>query len=209
MRHALALIPALLLLPGAQAAEPPSDSPSPKYPRIFRTFMPEAGPSAFAVELSPKLSLCYDPLRGGVNQVWSGTIDLSPTWQAKINQPAKIVGPVFYRETGKHPLRLSGSASAPRRRSRAYHYEEGAVAFEFTLGGRPVTETLRASEDGRSLLREFKLPAGSAPAFFRLEAQPDADVKVSGGKEVEPGLWQFAPGSPLTLLITPKKGTPR
>ncbi|HRJ07095.1 MAG TPA: hypothetical protein PLP58_00835 [Prosthecobacter sp.] len=28
-------------------------------PKVFRTFMPEAGPSAFGVVLGPELALCY------------------------------------------------------------------------------------------------------------------------------------------------------
>ena len=79
--------------------------------QVFRTFMPDAGPSAFAILLGPNLALCYDDLRGGVNQVWRGSIDLSPTFQAKINQPAAIRGTPFYKETTVQPVRI-GEPSA-------------------------------------------------------------------------------------------------
>lgn len=179
------------------------------YPRVYRTFMPEAGPSAFAVELSTKVALTYDPLRGGVNELWTGQIDLSPSFQAKINSPAKIVGTVFYRETLSHPLRLTGPEAAPEHRLKGYRYKKGAVVFEFTLRGRLVTETLRLSEKGDGLIREFALPEGGGPAFFTLEPQPEAKVTVSGGTEIEPGLWEFPAGSLFSILITPHaKETP-
>lgn len=195
----------------ASMAEPPSVAANlgqaqNDYPRVFRTFMPEAGPSAFAVELSENVAFCYDPLRGGVNQLWNGSIDLSPTFQAKINHPAKIVGSVFYTETLIHPLRLTKPDSAAEHRFKGYHYEKNALIFEFTLRGLPVTETLRLSEDGRGLVRQFTLPKGGGPAFLTLQEQPAATVSVSGssGSEIKPRQWQFAEGSHFSVLITPQ-----
>lgn len=191
----------------AMAVSPPlassSDQSEKAQPRVFRTFMPEAGPSAFAVEMSENVALCYDPLRGGINQLWSGSIDLSPTLQAKINHPAKIVGSVFYTETLTHPLRLTDPDSAAEYRFKGYHYEKDAVVFEFTVRGLPVTETLRLSEDGRGLVREFILPEGGGPAFLTLQAQPAATLSVSGGTEITPGEWQFDAGSHFSIVITP------
>lgn len=200
--RSLTLITLFCAFPIARAeAEEKNDE---KYPRVFRTFMPDAGPSAFAVELSPDLALCYDPLRGGVNEVWTGKIDLSPTLRAKINEPAKIVGTVFYREALRHPLKIGKPDSQVRFRFKGYHYENGAVVFEFTLNGHPVTEKLRAAQDGRSLVREFTLPGGGGPAFLSVESQAGAVLTVQGGKKVRTGLWKFTAASPLELLITPK-----
>ena len=166
--------------------------------------MPEAGPSAFAVELSENVAFCYDPLRGGINQLWNGSIDLSPTFQAKINHPAKIVGTVFYVETLTHPLRLTNPGTAAEYRFKGYRYEEDAVVFEFTLHGLPITETLRLSEDGRGLVRKFSIPKGGGPAFLTLQVQTAAEVSVSGGSEIKPGEWEFSEGSQFSILITPK-----
>ena len=193
-----------------QSLERNQTSQKPAYPRVFRTFMPDSGPSAFAVELSSELALCYDPLRGGVNRVWQGSIDLSPTLQAKINQPARIVGQVFYHETLSHPLRFDGPTKAPQHRFRGYRYDKGGVVFEFTLGGRVVTESLRVSEDQKGLVREFALPAKSGPAFFTLEDQASADVAITGGAtELKPGRWRFAEGARITMVITRKRRSAR
>ena len=204
----LCTIPLVRFLLASMAVSPTvacsSDPPENGHPRVFRTFMPEAGPSAFAVELSEHVAFCYDPLRGGINQLWNGNIDLSPTFQAKINHPAKIVGTIFYAETLTHPLRLTNLGTTAEYRFKGYRYKEDAVVFDFTLHGLPVTETLRLSEDGRGLVREFSLPKGGGPAFLTLQVQPAANVTVSGGSEIKPGEWKFSEGSHFSIQITPK-----
>lgn len=177
------------------------------YPRVIRTFMPDAGPSAFAVQLSPTLALCYDPLRGGVNQLWHGTIDLAPTYQAKINHPAKISGEIFYHETNLHPLRLGTPDAPPQHRFKGYRYADQAATFAFTLSGHPVSETLRPTPDGSGLVREFVLPKEGGPAFFNAEAQEKAQVTITGGQEIRPGQWRFEPGARVTMVIQPKSRT--
>jgi hypothetical protein len=189
-------LPLFLWLASVAAADPP-------YPRVFRTFMPESGPSAFAVELAPGLCLCYDPLRGGVSRAWLGSIDLSPTLRAKINVPASTEGEVFYVENLLHPLRLGAPDAPAEARFRGYRYTEGAVVLDLTLHGHAVTETLRPLEGGQGLAREFVFPAGAGPAFLRLEEQVSAEIAVDGGEEVEPGLWRFPDGGRAVVGIRP------
>lgn len=198
-RRQILLLAALSVL----AAAPADAGTEADYPRVFRTFMPDSGPSAFAVELSPSLALCYDPLRGGVSQVWKGRIDLSPTLRAKINEAAAVVGETFYLAEGTHSLRLGEPEAPPEHRFKGYRYEAGAVVFDFTLGGHPVSETLRADEGGRGLVREFAFPADGGPAFLRLEKSATAEIRVEGGTEVQPGLWRFPEGGKATVLILP------
>lgn len=162
-------------------------------PQVHRNFMPEAGPSAFGVVLGPELALCYDPRRGGVNQVWRGSLDLSPTRKAKINAPAAIKGEVFYRETTLQPLRAGSAEKEPARRFKGYCYENDAVVFEFTLDGVPVRETLRAMAEGCGVAREWSAPEGTV-LFFHADAQPKAVVSFSGAYEVRPGLWRHQVG---------------
>ena len=161
-------------------------------PQVFRTFMPEAGASAFAVALTPELALCYDGWRGGVNQAWRGTIDLAPTLRAKINQPAAIRGDVFYAESLVQPLRIGDPTKVPMRRSKGYHFAGDAVIFDFTLDGVPVSETLRMADGGRALERSWRVGAADSAVFFLAEPQTNADVTFTGGRLVSPGVWKFA-----------------
>lgn len=184
----------LLFLP-LLAAEPAGR------PQVFRTFLPDAAPSAFGVVLAPDLALCYDPLRGGINQAWRGRLDLSPTWQAKINAPAKLDGPVFYREQLLQPLRVGDPNHEPVRRFKGYRYAGDAVVFDFTLDGVAVSETLRQREHG--LERIWRLAQPGTTLFFHAEAQPEADLQFSGGEEIAPGLWRTT--TTLTLVIRPAR----
>lgn len=195
---------ATLLAGAALAAEKDPSAP----PEVFRTFMPEAGPSAFGVVLGPDLALCYDSLRGGVNQLWRGTLDLAPTLQAKINQPAKIEGSVFYEESLVQPLRINDPDKVPDRRFKGYRYADGGVVFDYTLDGVAVSETLRALAGGSGVERLWTIEGEGCTLYFLAEPQADAEVVFTGGEQVAPGLWKFGTesktGSPFAMTMQPK-----
>jgi hypothetical protein len=173
---------------------------------VYRTFMPHAGPSAYAVVLGPELVLCYDHLRGGVNQAWHGVVDLAPTLRAKINQPAEVKGKAFYQETTVQPLRVQDVRKVPERRLKGYSYEKGGVTFQFNLDGIEVFETLQASNDGRGIERRWRAAAG-VTLYFIADPQADARVSIEGATEVSPGTWKFvaAPGAALSMKIEPRE----
>lgn len=173
------------------------------YPRVYRTFMPESGPSAFAVELSPTLALCYDPLRGGLTRVWKGGVDLAPTLRAKINAPAELVGEPLYILEGTGPLRL-GEAEAAEYRFLGYQYLDGAVLFRYRLNGHEIRETLRTDDSGGGLISLFELPEAGGHALLRLGKSVQAEIRVEGGEEIQAGLWRLPAGSRTALHIRPK-----
>lgn len=160
-------------------------------PQVFRTFMPEAAPSAFAVVLTRELVLCYDSLRGGVNQAWRGTLDLAPTLRAKINQPAAIQGQVFYAESIVQPVRVDDPGKTPERRFKGYRYAGDAVIFDYTLDGVAISETLRATDNGRTVERIWRIEPGANAVFFLAENQADAEMTFTGGSEDSPNVWRF------------------
>lgn len=189
---------AALLAAGPGLAE---DKDPPTSPQVFRTFMPGAGPSAFGVVLTPNLALCYDSLRGGVNQSWRGSLDLAPTFQAKINQPAKIEGTVFYEEAIVQPLRINDPDKVPERRFKGYRYADGGVVFDYTLDGVAVSETLRTTAGGGGVERLWTVEGGEHTLYFLAEKQADAEVAFIGGEQVSPGLWKFRTGANAASLF--------
>jgi hypothetical protein len=172
-------------------------------PQVFRNFMPDAGPSAFGVVLGPELTLIYDPLRGGVNQVWRGTLDLAPTRRAKINEPAAVGGAVFYQEVMVQPLRVGSADAVPMRRFKGYRYEQDAVVFDYTLDGVLIRETMHAGADG-GVERMLSAPPGTV-LFYLAEPQGSSRLTITGAEEIRPGIWRHeaVEGSPLTLTIQP------
>ena len=149
-------------------------------PAVQRTFMPESYPGAFAITFPNGPGVCLDPVRGGINYLWDGDfVDLRPRWLTKQGEPARPFGDVFYREKQWQPLRAGAPDSPPDLEFRGYALHDGYPEFHYTVGGREVRERLTASAGG-GLVRHFRVGAGSAPLWFHLEPQADADVLLRG-----------------------------
>jgi hypothetical protein len=146
-----------------------------------RTMMPEAGPSSFAVGLGKEFGFCYDPGRGGINYIWSGAfVDLSPTWQGKINKPATIRGEIIYRETGGVPLRLNRPTAAPNYTFRGYAYIPGGIEFHYSIDGIAVREEITPTTDPVGILRRFHL--SDRCEEWQLTVPPGSKVFSAEGK---------------------------
>jgi hypothetical protein len=155
---------------------------APEGVRVHRTMLPDCGPSSFAVALGPQLGFSYDPGRGGVNYAWRGEfVDLAPTWKAKLNQPAEVKGTIVYREQARFPLRLAPGAGEPAYVFKGYVLRPDAVEFLYTLDGVPVREEIRATADGRGLLRHFRVDTPVAAWSYAVEPQPGARVTAPAG----------------------------
>ena len=193
LRHcvAVALFATGALTAGLPAAPPPADTVL-----VHRTMMPDCGPSAFAVALGPKLGFSYDPGRGGINYAWQGEfVDLSPTWKAKINQPAELKGTIAYREHARFPLRLTRAGGEPKYVFKGYVLLPDAVEFHYLLDGVPVREEIRAAADGRGLVRHFRVDTAVEAWSYALEPQPTAKIASAGGAWNEARTALTAPGS--------------
>jgi hypothetical protein len=185
-------------------------SPLPGEVLVFRTMMPECGPSSFAVALGPDLGFSFDPGRGGVNYVWQGEfVDLAPTWKAKINQPAELRGAIAYRENVRFPLRFGASAAEPKFEFKGYTLLPGAVQFEYLIDGILVREEIRATPNRRGLVRRFETSA-PVPAWSYV-VEPQAGVKIlsPGGAWNEARNAIVAPGDRAFFLEIELNATPR
>lgn len=147
-------------------------------PKVYRTMMPDAGPSALAIELPGGLGLCYDVGRGGIAYAWRGPfVDLDPTWKAKINKPAVVRGEIFYREEFSDGLSLDVPSQPRVYRFKGYRYLSGAVELSYTLNGILVREEISAVMDGSGVIRHFRLSAPVDAWGFKVASNPA--VKVS------------------------------
>lgn len=157
--------------------------------------LPDCGPSSFAVALGPNLGFSYDPGRGGINYVWQGDfVDLGPTWKAKINQPAEVKGTIAYRESVRFPLRLTRGGGEPKYVFKGYVLLPDAVEFHYLLDGVPVREEIRATADGRGLVRHFRVDTAIDAWSYALEPQPTAKISSRGGGWNEARTALTAPG---------------
>ena len=173
------------------AAPPPAGSVL-----VHRTMLPDCGPSSFAVALGPNLGFSYDPGRGGINYAWQGEfVDLSLTWKAKINQPAEVKGTIAYRENVRFPLRLTRAGGEPKYVFKGYVLLPDAVEFHYLLDGVLVREEIRATADGRGLVRIFRVDTTVDAWSYALEPQPTAKISSPAGAWNEARTALTAPGS--------------
>ena len=169
----LAAFAALATLAPALRAQP---ALAPGEVQIERTMLPDAHAGSFAFGLPGGVNVCYDPVRGGVNYVWTGGfIDLTNVRPInKLIKAAALLGPVVYRESGSLPLRRGDATRAPVVEFKGYTLRDSAVELRYTVDGVPVAEELRAAPDRRALLRTFRFDRTAADAqwWFVVEGRP-------------------------------------
>ncbi len=169
----LAALTTLTPLAPALRAQPPL---APGEVQIERVMLPEAHAGSFAFGLPGGVNICYDPVRGGVNYVWTGGfIDLTNVRPInKLIKAAALLGPVVYRESGPLPLRRGDAARIPVVEFKGYTLRDSAVELRYTVDGVPVAEELRAAPDRSALLRTFRFDRTAADAqwWFVVEGRP-------------------------------------
>jgi hypothetical protein len=173
----LTLLPAVVsLVPLAPAAQP----------RVERTILPEAAPSAFAVGFSNGVNFCYDPIRGGLSYAWTGDfVDLAPVrpGKGKMIRPVGLRGPIVYREAGLMPLRRGDPSRAANVEFSGYRLGDETIEFGYTVEGVWGRERIPPRPDGHGLQRSFelKLPPGEKLWFVRDGQPPVALVAGADG----------------------------
>lgn len=149
---------------------------------IERVFMPlDASPSSFAIGLPGGVNFCFDPVRGGVSYAWKGGfVDLSPArpGTGKFINPAKLLGPLVYQETGVAPLRRGDPARVPVVEFTGYTLRDDAVEFRYTIDGAAVREEIRVSSNGDALLRRFHVDGAEDAKWWHVtEGKPATELK--------------------------------
>lgn len=189
--------------PIVYAQEPPENL------QIYRTMMPDAGPSAFAVRFpEDSLALCYDPVRGGINYVWFGDFNLDPTVEGKINAPVEIAGEPFYYGTKWQPLRMTTNEEI----NTEYHFLgytvlDGILVFRYIIGDRTngltVNESIIPIKGG--IRRTFEV-SRTIELNLWVESQKQAIISVEGDP-VQGNEWvkfRGHPNQPVAITIQSK-----
>ena len=158
--------------------------------QIERGFMPDSAPSTFAVALPGGVNFCFDPVRGGVSYAWTGEfLDLSPMrpGPGKFIKPAKLLGPVVYREAGSIPLRRGDPSRVPVFEFAGYTERDDAVEFRYTIDGVLVRDEIRGRPGG-GLTRRFQFEGGADAKWWHVvDGKPATELKrdPSGGFVLE------------------------
>jgi hypothetical protein len=160
--------------------------------QVERLYLPlDASPSSFAISLPGGVNFCFDPVRGGLSYAWTGSfLDLTPTrpGPGKFMNPAKLLGPVVYRETGVAPLRRGDPARSPNVEFVGYTLRDDRVEFRYTVDGALVREEIRAAADGKGLVRRLQIEgAADATWWHVVDGKPATELRrdPSGGFIIE------------------------
>ncbi|MCI0705035.1 MAG: c-type cytochrome [Planctomycetia bacterium] len=83
-------------------------------PEVLRTFMPDAGNKAIAVGYPGYVSVAFSADQCRLTYAWSGNfLDVSPVWNGRGGNPAKILGQRFWSAPLGHPWGLTANPRIP------------------------------------------------------------------------------------------------
>lgn len=152
-------------------------------PYLYRVYMPDASPAAFAVRLSHNLSFCWDAETCELRYAWEGEfVDNTAFWKGKPNGEAKILGRIFYRNSIEHPLRIGKDESVAVVSFQGYQLRDRYPEFHYTLDGIDVYETVYATASGEGLIRSFRIPDVVEDVWFKVDANDGMTYECSVGK---------------------------
>jgi mono/diheme cytochrome c family protein len=124
---------------------------------------PVAGiPAGIGVNFGPRLSYVFDPVECRPLYAWQGGfIDLTPYWgdekrgsRVAKNYVPQLVGILFYKAEGKHPLSIDGEP-VEKPEYIGYSLEKGVPKFEFKAGAHQIQVIVRPSKDSFSYQAEW------------------------------------------------------
>lgn len=155
-----------------------------KLPAVYRTFMPDCGPAAIAVGLpGPEggQSYVFDAGQCRLRYAWSGGfVDNSEQWDGKGQRLTKVVGEIYFRDTGSFPWRVGNAASQPQ--FKGYRLVNRYPEFRYVVNGVDVRELIRPLASGRGLVRTFTLSPTNQSITFVASTQPGIRLTPSVGR---------------------------
>lgn len=155
-------------------------------PAVYRTFMPDCGPAAIAVGLpGPEggQSYVFDAGQCRLRYAWSGGfVDNSEQWDGKGQLFTKVVGDIYYRDSGTFPWRIGTAPAASAPQFKGYRLINRYPEFRYVVNGVEVRELIRSLPAGRGFVRTFTLSPTKQPITFLAATQPGIRLKPSVGQ---------------------------
>lgn len=174
-------------------------------PYLYRTFMPDAGPAAIAVNLPHSLSYCWDAGTCRLRYAWQGDfLDNTDVWKGHKDAYSKILGTVFFRDKTEFPLHIEKPENIPVAKFKGYRLINGYPEFHYLINGIEVHELLQSKADGTGLTRTFKIPKTSDTIWFVFKPGDGADYTSSVGEWVN-GKLKLLPDQAREFTITMTK----
>ncbi|MDA0195459.1 MAG: plastocyanin/azurin family copper-binding protein [Bacteroidetes bacterium] len=174
----------------------------PEPPFLYRVLMPDAGPAAIAVSLPNKLSYCWDAGACRLRYAWTGAfLDMTDYWTIKLEEHARILGKIFYRDKSTYPLRVGNADSVPEVDFKGYNTLRKYPEFQYSIDGITIREMIYPKSDGSGLLRTFKIPQTDKNIWFVFNTNDGASYESSVG-QFENGQLELTPDEAREFTIT-------
>jgi cytochrome c2 len=166
-------------------------------PVLLRTFMPDAGSRAVAVGYPGNVSVAFDAATCRLAYAWAGGfLDAAPVWDGRGGNPAKVLGPQFWKAPAGCPVGVSASEEPPDFAARAKDPAYGAALPEGKVYDGP-----------RQLAFEgYSTDKNGMPAFrYRLQAADPHPVEVTERPEPLRSGVGVGVARDLTVKATPEQ----
>ena len=174
-------------------------------PAVYRTFMPDCGPAAIAVGLPGAeggQSYVFDAGQCRLRYAWSGGfVDNTEQWDGKGQRMTKIVGDIYFRDTGGFPWRIGREYAQPT--FKGYRLVNRYPEFRYAVNGVDIRELVKSLPAGRGLVRTFTLSPSKQAITFIAKDQPGIRLKPSVGRFQNGELTLPAGTRQFTLTLLP------
>lgn len=174
-------------------------------PAVYRTFMPDCGPAAIAVGLPGPdggQSYVFDAGQCRLRYAWSGGfVDNTQQWDGKGQRLTKVVGEIYFRDTGGFPWRI-GQAGGSVPQFKGYRLVNRYPEFRYVVDGVDVRELIKPLSTGTGLVRTFTIAPTKQTVVFLAANQPGLQLKSSVGA-IKNGELRLPPGTrQFTLTVS-------
>ncbi|GAB3940386.1 hypothetical protein GCM10028805_02060 [Spirosoma harenae] len=174
-------------------------------PAVYRTFMPDCGPAAIAVGMpGPEggQSYVFDAGSCRLRYAWSGGfVDNTEQWDGKGQRLTKIVGEIYFRDTGGFPWRIGSSTQQPPM-FKGYQLINRYPEFRYSVNGVEIRELVKPLSGGRGLVRTFSISPSQQAITFVATAQPGIRLKPSVGQLANGEIRLPAGTRQFTLIVS-------
>ncbi|MCX6214958.1 plastocyanin/azurin family copper-binding protein [Spirosoma sp.] len=172
-----------------------------KLPAVYRTFMPDCGPAAIAVGLpgpNGGQSYVFDAGECRIRYAWSGGfVDNTEQWEGKGQLLTKVVGDIYFRDTGGFPWRVGNAV--PKAQFKGYRLVNRYPEFWYVINGVEVHELVKPLPAGRGLIRTFTFSPTKQSLSFINKPQPGIRLQSSLGR-FQREILTLPPGTRQVIL---------
>ena len=174
-------------------------------PQVQRTFMPDAGPAAIAVDTGMGNSYCFDAGQARLRYAWTGGfIDDVEHLASSGDIFAKVQGRIWWRAGDAWPLHIGEPSGEPKVEWHGYRLIHGVPELRYSVNGVEVRELITSNMGGEGLVRQFNLESVDRPVYFVAEPGRGATFAASAGEWDGPVL-KLSPteARQFTITMTP------